>query len=79
MIHSLQEVLARVEALPDSSLLTEDEAAAFLRLAKQTLTSDRATQRLGIPYCRMGRAIRYPKGAISLWRNARLVSPVVTA
>jgi len=73
MTTNLRETLSRIEALPDSALLTEDEAAAFLRLAAQTLANDRSTRRLGIPFCRLGRAIRYQKGGIAHWLDVRTV------
>jgi hypothetical protein len=73
MLPSLHETLAHIEALPDSALLTEYEAAAYLRLGLQTLTNDRATRRLGIPFCRLGRSIRYPKGEVFNWRQSRTV------
>jgi Helix-turn-helix domain len=75
MPHSLHQILAHIEALSDSALLTEDEAAAWLRLSPQTLANDRAKHRLGIPFCRLGRAIRYPKLEISNWRDQRTVRP----
>jgi excisionase family DNA binding protein len=73
MSSPLHETLARIEALPDIALLTQDEAAAYLRLAAQTLANDRTTHRLGIPFIRMGRAIRYPKAEIDNWRESRTV------
>jgi hypothetical protein len=75
MSDCLREMLARIAALPSDALLTEEEAAAYLRLAANTLASDRVTGRLGVPYCRLGRAIRYPKGEVSTWLNARTVRP----
>ena len=75
MLVSLQQALAHIETLPDSALLTEDEAAAWLRLSSQTLANDRAKRRLGIPFCRLGRAIRYPKGEVSTWLSAHTVRP----
>jgi len=73
MLPPLHEILAHIETLPDSALLTEDEAAAYLRLASQTLANDRATHRLGIPFCRLGRTIRYPKGDVFNWRKSHTV------
>ncbi|MGB8414979.1 helix-turn-helix domain-containing protein [Paraburkholderia sp.] len=73
MSPSLHQTLAHIEALSDSALLTPDEAAAWLRLSPQTLANDRATHRLGIPFARLGRAVRYPKGELSNWRNERTV------
>lgn len=73
MATTLQETLSRIAVLPDNALLTEGEAAAFLRLAAQTLSNDRATRRLGIPFCRLGRAIRYQKCDIAHWLEVRTV------
>jgi predicted DNA-binding transcriptional regulator AlpA len=77
-VSELRELLVRIEAMPNSALLTEAEAAAFLRLARQTLASDRVTGRLSIPYCRLGRSIRYPKGEVSSWRDSRTVRAAAT-
>jgi len=40
-------------------LLNTAETAEFLGLGKSTLEQDRLYGRLGIPYVRMGRSIRY--------------------
>jgi len=73
---ALHDTLAHIDALPDNALLTPIEAAAFLRLAAQTLVNDRNRRTLGIPFVRMGRAIRYPKGEVKAWRESRTVRTV---
>lgn len=40
-------------------LVKEQAAAEFLKLGLQTLRNDRNTRRLGIPYLKIGRSIRY--------------------
>jgi hypothetical protein len=42
-----------------SPLLTEDQAAEILTLQPQTLATWRCTRRYGLPFVRVGRAVRY--------------------
>lgn len=42
-----------------SSLLSSDEAAAFLGIAPQTLAQWRCTHRQAIPYLKIGKLVKY--------------------
>lgn len=53
------------DARSDDNLLTEEQAAAILGVKPETLCSWRHTKKVEIPFCRIGRAVRYhPK---ELW------------
>lgn len=48
-------------------LLTTAEAAALLRCAPATLEIDRCRARWRVPFCRVGRSIRYDRAAVLRW------------
>ena len=63
MQRSLDELLK----LPDEALVTDDEAAAVLRCATQSL-ANRRHKRLPPGYVRVGASIRYEMGVLRAFR-----------
>jgi predicted DNA-binding transcriptional regulator AlpA len=55
-------------------LLTEVQAADLLRLSTRTLQAWRS-QRVGPPFVRAGRAIRYDRSALVAWTTDNTVTP----
>lgn len=65
---------ASVHVFAADALVKEAEAAAFLGLAVQTLRNDRGTQRLGIPFYKLGtNAVRYRPSDLERWLAKRRV------
>lgn len=58
----------------DHRLLTEIQAADFLRLSSRTLQAWRC-QRVGPPFVRVGRAVRYQRSALVSWTAENTVAP----
>jgi len=56
--------------------LKESEAAAYLNCAPITLAKDRCEQKLGIPFYKLGRSVRYRKDDLDAWMMNRKVVPV---
>lgn len=54
-------------------LLTEDEAAAFLSVAPQTLALWRCRERYQLPYVKLGRLVRYRVQDLEEWIESRLI------
>ncbi len=52
--------------------LTEREAAALLNVSVKKLQSDRC-KRIGAPFCRFGKAVRYHAETLRQWAQARSV------
>lgn len=55
-------------------LLTAHEAATYLRIGLSTLAQMRA-EGVGPPYYRLGRLIRYERGALDEWLDLHRVRP----
>lgn len=55
-------------------LLTETEAARFLRLAPGTLAVWRSRRRYNLPFVHVGRCIRYRLSDLQQWVKASVVS-----
>ncbi|MCE5273248.1 helix-turn-helix domain-containing protein [bacterium] len=55
-------------------LLTEQEVSRMIRRAVQTLRNDRNLCR-GIPYCRIGRSVRYKLSDVQEFVEARRIEP----
>lgn len=53
----------------------EKDASPILGLALSTLRNDRHTRRLGIPYYKVGRAVRYKVADLVDFMEARRVDP----
>lgn len=58
------------------SMLTNDEAAAYLGIQSQTLALWRSTKRHTIPYVRVGRSIRYRQSDLDRWLATRTVGTI---
>jgi excisionase family DNA binding protein len=59
-------------------LLTQSEAAQRLGIGAGTLTVWRSTRRYGLPYVKVGRAVRYESEAVEAFIRARTIgSPTV--
>lgn len=59
------------ESMPDSALLDQREAAAFLRLSEHALQSWRTTGRYGLPYTKSGRKVFYKLGSLRAFIDGR--------
>jgi excisionase family DNA binding protein len=59
---------------PLDRLLTPVEAAEFLGIKPQTLATWRVTGRYGIPFIRVGTAVRYRRRDLEKWLASRTVS-----
>jgi excisionase family DNA binding protein len=67
-------VSATIDALQKHlDLLTEDEAAALLRVEPQTLRLWRATGRYGLPFVKVGRCVRYRRCDLEKWIESRVI------
>jgi hypothetical protein len=51
--------------------MTCEQAAAYLQCSPATLNKDRLTGLLQVPYCRMGRSIRYDRLALDAYLEGR--------
>jgi excisionase family DNA binding protein len=60
-------------------LLTRTQAAEYLGLKPQTLAVWATTKRYGLPYIRVGRAIRYRRVDLDTFLVARTVTPAAVA
>jgi excisionase family DNA binding protein len=56
-------------------LLTPAEAAEYLGVQPQTLAAWRSSGRHGLPYVRVGSAIRYRLADLEGWLSRRTVTP----
>jgi hypothetical protein len=70
-------MLSRHNAADHDALLTEVSAADILHLSIRTLQSWRS-KKLGPPFVRAGRAVRYRRGDLIQWIDANTVSASAT-
>ena len=56
--------------------INEKQAAAYLGCAPITLAKDRCDRRLGIPFYKLGRCVRYRKDDLDTWMTERKIVPV---
>lgn len=68
-----QSTIMTATAKRDAAFLTEKEAAILLSISFRTLQAWRH-RKIGPPYVRVGRAIRYEEDALVAWMRARSVS-----
>jgi excisionase family DNA binding protein len=54
--------------------MKEGEAAKYLNCAAITLAKDRCDRKLGIPFYKLGRSVRYRKDDLDLWMADRRVA-----
>jgi excisionase family DNA binding protein len=59
-----------------TTYMKETEAAAYLNCAPITLAKDRCEQKLGIPFYKLGRCVRYRKDDLDAWMESRRISPL---
>lgn len=57
------------------ALMTTREAAAWLGVSEVTLRHDVRGGRLGVPYVRIGRAVRYRVESLDAWVRSREEAP----
>lgn len=56
-----------------SELLHTEQAAAFLGLSEKTLNNDRCTRKIGIPFVKIGRSIKYRRSDLEKFISDRVV------
>ena len=56
----------------DDTLLSNEEAAAYLGIKPNTLTIWRTTKRFEIPYIQIGRKIKYKKSDLDKFLNKNI-------
>lgn len=62
-----------------NQLLTTAQLSAELGIARQTLNNWRCTGRFGLPFIRVGRAVRYRRADVEAFLRARTESIEVAA
>lgn len=60
------------------ALIDTQQAAKLLGVSKSLLDHDRLRPSLGVPYIRMGAAVRYDPQAVLAWARSRMVNPPVS-
>ncbi len=73
------EKLKLLEAAATEKLKPPDEAATYLGIKEQTLAVWRSSGRYGLPFVRVGRAIRYRESDLKSWIEQRTATSVVAA
>ena len=68
----LQDKAKYYETLPDSALVGQPQAAEFLDLSEQALQIWRTTGRYDLPYCKIGRKVRYRMGDLRQFIEKRM-------
>ena len=53
---------------------TEQQVSALLGISLKKLRKDR-WKREGLPYCKIGRCVRYPADVVQAWLDAHTVTP----
>lgn len=61
----------------DQDRLDREAAARYLGVAFSTLENDVVTQRLGVPFYRIGRKPYYRRSDLDQWIESRRVAPAV--
>ncbi len=59
------------ESISDSELLSQSQAAKFLRLSEHALQSWRTTGRYALPFTKCGRRVFYTAGALRAFMASR--------
>jgi excisionase family DNA binding protein len=62
---------------PDDKLLTADDVAELMRMTRAWVYAE--TRRNAIPHLRLGRYVRYRRGAIEAWMRTVERGPVSAA
>ena len=67
----------QVEEMPERiELLTVQEAAKYLGVAKQTLDVWRCSKRYNLPFLKVGRIVRYKRADLDRWLVTRRLAEV---
>ena len=64
-----------LDTLPDSALLDDQTTAGLLSVKKTTLQVWRSTNRVELPYVKVGRLVRYRAGDLRAFIESRVVHP----
>jgi predicted DNA-binding transcriptional regulator AlpA len=62
-----------LDTLPDTALLDDEQAAGLLSIRKTTLQVWRSTNRVQLPYVKVGRLVRYRAGDLRAFIESRVV------
>ena len=54
-------------------LMTEQEASVLLNVSLSTLQKDRHDGRIGLPYLKIGKTVRYERSELEVWASSRIV------
>ena len=68
-MNASQEVIDPLDRLVD-----ENEAADYLGIKRQTLAVWRCTKRYDLPYCKVGRSVRYRIRDLNAFVDSRMVA-----
>lgn len=60
--------------MPEDTLLTPEAAANFLGIRENTLAVWRCTQRVDLPYVKVGRLVRYRRSALEAFLERQTVA-----
>ncbi|MBE3123710.1 MAG: helix-turn-helix domain-containing protein [Planctomycetes bacterium] len=69
-MYLIREQIMATSAIPQR-LLNEQEAAAYMGLKPNTLAVWRSTGRYGLPFLKVGKAVRYRVADLEKWLSAR--------
>jgi excisionase family DNA binding protein len=64
------------QAQRSSDLLSQEEAAVFLRLRPDTLATWRCTKAHKIPFVKCGRRVFYRLSDLTAWLESRVIDPL---
>lgn len=70
---------AHVASIHLEALLTTEQAAAVLAVAPGSLANDRASAELGVPFVKIGSAVRYRAADLREFIDARVSRPAKVA
>lgn len=70
-INENQRILRDFSSVPDSTLLDQSPAAAFLGLSESALQAWRTTGRYNLPFVKVGRRIKYRLGDLRQFLESR--------
>lgn len=70
---------AYVATIQLDALLTTEQAAAILAVAPGSLANDRASAELGVPFVKIGSAVRYRAADLREFIDARVSRPAKVA
>ena len=59
----------------NEQLLTTEQVAKLIGVRPQTLAVWRSTKKFGLPYIKIGHAVRYHETAVRRWLQDRTVKP----